>query len=221
MTTKKLKLLSIFFCIFILFGSSCQKVNPLYEAVNELRSNLFYGESQDYKLEACYGFTTTVNADLSEKVYALTFRLIEKEVDQANYSISMVYNEKDYSANFKLNPITHTLTARIEIENFSEKEFSVSMKKAEDCQTLTLCSTLPDGAISYKTALDHLSEKQSDLIKSYTDENGNFTAKICARIIVKNQKPYWYVGFTSANGDLKALLIDGITGETLAIREIF
>ena len=39
--------------------------------------------------------------------------------------------------------------------------------------------------------------------------------------IVKEKKPYYYVGFASGNDKLKALLIDGLTGKTLAIREIF
>ena len=41
------------------------------------------------------------------------------------------------------------------------------------------------------------------------------------RVIVKDQLPYWYVGFASGNEQLKALLVDGINGEVLAIREIF
>lgn len=223
MLTKKIRVISIFLCVILVFCASCQKTNPLYDAVCELRSNLYYGISENYKLDACYGFTESATQPdgKSEKVYAITFRLLEKEIDQADYSISMVYDQKNYSAHFKLNPITHTVTARIELENFNEKSFTVTLIKAQDKEDLTLSSTLPDGAISYKTALDCLYEKQSELIKSYIDQNGNFNAKICARIIVKEQKPYWYVGLTSASGDLKALLIDGITGETLAIREIF
>ena len=41
------------------------------------------------------------------------------------------------------------------------------------------------------------------------------------RIFVKNDSPYWYVGIASGNGKLKALLIDGASGELLAAREIF
>ena len=41
------------------------------------------------------------------------------------------------------------------------------------------------------------------------------------KVIVKDDKPYWYVGIASGGGNLKALLIDGFSGEVLAIREIF
>ena len=53
------------------------------------------------------------------------------------------------------------------------------------------------------------------------DQDGNFNAELYMRVIVKDQLPYWYVGFASGNEQLKALLVDGINGEVLAIREIF
>ena len=70
-------------------------------------------------------------------------------------------------------------------------------------------------------ALDFLYSDQQNLIKAFCDEKGAFNAEIYARIIVKNDKPFWYIGIASGNNNLKALLIDGFSGKTLAIREIF
>ena len=88
-------------------------------------------------------------------------------------------------------------------------------------EVITLKSILPKNTIDYKKALDFLYKDQQNLIKAFCDESGAFNAEIYARIVVKNDKPFWYVGIASGNGNLKALLVDGFSGKTLAIREIF
>ncbi len=222
---KKINKILCFLLLFsIIFNCSCKQVNPLYDAVSELRCQLYTASNDDYKLDACYGFIETPynnDAKVRQKVYSLSFRLHDKESDYAEYSICFNHGDKTYSQNFKLNPVSHTVSARVEIDNFNEKSFTVTIKKAQDSQTLTLNSIVPDNAIDYRTALDKLKENQADLIKAYTDQDGNFNAEIRARIIVKDNRPYWYVGIASNNNNLKALLIDGFTGQTLAIREIF
>ena len=80
-------------------------------------------------------------------------------------------------------------------------------------------STLPKGTISYKKALEYLQKNQSELVKSYYDD-GEFKAEICMRVLVKDNHPYWYIGLTNST-NTKALLIDGFSGEVLAIRDIF
>ena len=136
------------------------------------------------------------------------------------YNLSFSTGENTYSSTFKLNPITHTLTAVIEIYDFDLKEFTVQISTSSLSESVTLKSTLPENTISHETALKCVQENQSQLIKNYIDQDGNFSADVCARVIVKNDKSYWYIGFTK-NGVLKALLVDGLNGEILAIREIF
>lgn len=63
-------------------------------------------------------------------------------------------------------------------------------------------------------------ENQPDLINSYKSENG-YNLEIQMRITVKKDKPYWFVGLTSTSGDHKVLLLDGYTGNALAVRDVF
>ena len=107
------------------------------------------------------------------------------------------------------------------MENFSEKEFTVTVFGNGKSEAVTLTSILPKNTISYQKALDCLYDEQKELIEFYQDKNGSFNAEINVRILVKNDKPYYYVGIASGNEKLKALLIDGISGKVLAIREIF
>ena len=80
-------------------------------------------------------------------------------------------------------------------------------------------SIIPKGTISYVKALECLNKSQPQLIKAFSNEDG-FNAEIYARIIVKNDKAYWYIGLAGGNNRLKALLVDGKTCEVLAVREI-
>ena len=206
------------------FAVGCAKENPLYSAVSELRNQLFEGSGENFTVKACYGFKETPYSSdglVGEKVYALSFRLMDKETDTTTYSISFEYDGKTYKSDFRLNAITNTVTAMVEIENFSLKELPITISYAGNNENITLKSIVPSQTISYKTALDHLKENQAELIKVYSDKSGNFNAEICARIIVKNNKPYWYIGISSNERNHKALLIDGINGKTLAIREVF
>jgi hypothetical protein len=210
--------------VLMLFSVGCQKQNPLYDAVSELRSDIFVGKSQSFDVKACYGFKETPyanDATVGGKVFSIIFKLINADT-QALHTIKAKLNGQEYSSDFKLNPVTGSLTAVFEIENFAEKEFLVTVNKAELCEEITLYSIVPDNTIDYKKALDYFKEEQAQLISAYTDEKtGKFNAEIHIRIVVKNDKPYYYIGIATGNGNLKALLIDGITGKTLAIREIF
>lgn len=213
--------LSAIFLSFSIF-SGCLPKNTLAQHVSELRSDLFFGQSQNYSLKAGYGFKETPyhnDGNVKQKEYLLTFRLEDKETDQLLYSLSMTINSNVYSAEFKINPITHALTAEIKIDNFNLKTFDVEIAVGADKETITMTSILPENTISYEKALQHLQEKQSKLLSSYYDQNGLFNAEIHIRVLVKDQKPYWYVGLAK-NKNLKALLIDGVSGEILAIREV-
>ena len=210
-------------CAVTLF-CGCKGGNPLEKHVSELRSDVFYGQSENYTVKAGYGFKETpYNNDgtARSRQNLLTFRLLNKETDDVSYSLTTTINETQYKTVFKLNPVSHALTATIEIDGFNLKEFSVTINSGANTETITLLSQLPENTINYLTALNHLEKEQSELIKSYCDVDGNFNAEIYARILVKDGKPYWYIGIASGNENLKALLIDGVSGEILAIREIF
>ena len=219
---------SIFALVLILFVPflfvSCKHENRLLPYVSELRCDLYQGDSQSYSVRAGYGFKEQpfVNDGVAGKtVNQLTFKLLGKETDSATYTISFNYNQTDYSGVFKLNPATDTVTCTIEIDDFSAREFTVKITSGSSTEEVKLVSIIPNQTISHITALDFLSKNQGALISHYTDNTGNFKAEIYLRILVKDNSPYWYVGLASGNNKLKAFLIDGFSGEILAIREIF
>ena len=204
--------------------SGCKKEDLLLSSISELKSDIFYGESENYSIKASYGFRENPyinDGKVSPLQNVLIFKLLNKQMDEATYSVSLEYGGKTYSENFTHSPVRDQLTATIVIDDFIEKEFIVKIVSATTSEEVKLLSTLPSKTLNYKDALIALKNEQSELIKSYTDADGNFTAEIYMRVIVKEEKPYYYVGFGSGNDKLKALLVDGLTGKTLAIREIF
>ena len=219
---KKLIFLTTIFCCFtLLFG--CQSNPTLTQHVSELRSNCYQSVDSALQITAGYGFVEeNANRDgtVNKRYYLLTFRLLGTQTENVTYSLTLKHQDKDYNATFKLNPVSHGYTASIEIDDFTLNEFDVMILNGSNVQSVHMKSTVPENTISYQTALTHLQNKQSQLIGSYYDETGRFTAEICAKIIVKDAHPYWYIGL-STKANTKALLIDGFNGDLLAIRDVF
>lgn len=215
---KKIKLLSIVLLVFLslsIFG--CGKAQSLAPFVTELQSTVMHGEDGDCVLKAVYGYKT----ENGERAYYLTVKLIGKETDNATHTLNFTYLGKDYSVNFSLNPVTDTLTAKIRLSDYDGKPLTVKVTTASTVHTVTLTPLAPDGTADYITAVDSLLKSQPALIDLYRDEYGIFTGSIRARILVKDGAPYWYIGLVSQNGNEKALLVNGLTLEVLAVRDIF
>ena len=83
-----------------------------------------------------------------------------------------------------------------------------------------MVSIIPEGVVDYKTALASLCESRKTLIDSYRNDYGVFEGEIHVRIIVKDDKAYWYVALINGEGVKKALLMDGVNCEVKAIRDI-
>ena len=208
-------LLMLFCCLFP-FGCGEQK-EDYTEHLSELRQDVFAGTSESFTLRAHYGFKKTDG----NKIYNLTFILKEKASENVNYSVLLSFNGKDYKTDFKLNAISGVPTASIEVNEFNLKEFTVQIVYSSTIEEVCLKSAIPNECKDYSVALNSLKTSQPELLNSYVDENGDFTASISMRVLVKDNKPYYYVGFTDKNDNLKALLLNGTTLEVLAIREIF
>ena len=216
-----------FICLFIFsicLFSGCAKKQGLERYVTELRSDIFYGQTEQLKVKAFYGFKETPflnDGKTGEKEYFLKFRLLDKETDLTTYTLYFLHDGTEYTKQFSVDPVTHALSAEIPVENFNKKSFDLKVKYSENSVDVNMQSIIPKGTISYVTALEKVKNSQKELIKAFTDEQGNFNAEIYARVLVKDDKAYWYIGFAYGKDRLKALLVDGKTGEVVAIREVF
>ena len=218
---KKIIISFLVLCFFIAF-SGCKKENAYLAYISYLKQDVYAGAANDITVTAYYGFREEPfinDGKVGEKVYGYTFKL-DIIPDDVRRAVELKTDDETYSAVFTPDEVTSEYKAFIEIKNHFEKEFTVTYICGSEKTPVTLCSVLPENCISYERALDLLTEKQSSLLSAYKSDNG-FNAEIYVRIFIKNDSPYWYVGIASGNGKLKALLIDGVSGELLAVREIF
>ena len=220
---KNLAILCFLSFLVIVPFSACGKVNPLCDRVVDLRLAVFEATCDYFPLSATYGYKETpyvTDGVISNKEYFLEFKIVGHSYTNVQTYITLEFKGEKYKANFELNPVTHSVKAKMPIDNFNEKTFNATIYYGSEKADLTFNSILPENAITYDRALDSLIKDQKVLVDSFRDQNGNFIGEITARIIVRKGAPYWYIGLSSPS-QTKALLIDGITAKTLAIREIF
>ena len=211
------KIICFILSVFVVcFCGACESKPDYSSYLLELKQDIFSGETENLSVYATYGF----NENEFDGEYFLHFKLKKCPFIESKYTLTFNYNDTEYENDFSLSDISGVPFIKIPIKNFNEKGFEIKIKYGSTIESISLNSILPANTISHEKALDILFEKQSHLLNSYYDESGVFTAKIIERVIVKNGKPYYYIGIK--NGDkLKALLIDGLSGKLLAVREVF
>lgn len=218
---KKFTVILLIFCSS-LWCSGCKKENAYLAYISDLKQDVYTGQINDITVTAYYGFCEEpfINDGIAgEKVYGYTFKL-DIIPDDVRRLLELSADGNTFSAVFTPDEVTSEYKAFIEIKKHFEREFTVTYICGSEKTPVTLCSLLPENCISYERALELLTEKQQPLLSAYNSDNG-FNAEIYMRIFIKNDAPYWYVGIANGNGTLKALLIDGVSGELLAVREIF
>lgn len=210
-----LMVLSVFLVVSSTFFISCKrKADPLLSKISELRLDVYSGQSENYTVKAGYGYKN------NQKDYLLTIKLVGNYTDNVTYTVKFNYGEKEYVKDFTFHPVKCSLYAEFYINDFNSKEFSVEICKENSSEQVLLKSELPEQTLTYAEVLRCIKEKQPDIINRYTNENQEFIGNITMRVLVKNEHPYYYVGMSSEQKNLKALLVDGISGEILAIREV-
>ncbi len=221
---KILKTLIIMVCVLGLFTlCGCNNQLDLSKYVSQLKSNIYEGSTESYSLKASYGFIedkTALDGKINTTNYYLTVKILNKQIDYSTYTLTFCQENKEYNKKFELNPISNCFSATIFIEPFIADSIEITITSTKK-ETVALSSILPKNTISPFVALKKLQEQQPSLIKNYVNENNEFTAEIIERVLVKDGHPYYYVGIVESPTSTKAMLLDGFTGEVLAIRKVF
>ena len=210
-----------FLCILL---TSCAKKEGLERNVSELRDNVYAGSSESFTLSAVSGYKE--NPYLKDGKVGLVcpyviFKIDSETINNATYTLTLNYQEKEYVEEFKLNPINSKLTVTLNIENFMPTTFEVIVSVGSVREKITMNSLITPNTLSYQSALQSLEKLQKNYLQTLTDSDGNNQFELSVKLMFKNEKPYWYIAIITGEDKVKALLIDGITGELLAIREVF
>ena len=81
-----------------------------------------------------------------------------------------------------------------------------------------LPSALYEGVIAPETALECVRQYDADTFAALT-EGKNFKGEIYVRLLADGGKCYYYVGVTDRDGNTRAYLVDGESGNIIAERE--
>ena len=212
-------------CLILVGVCGCKnQTDNLMDYVSELRCELYEGASENYTLKASYGFKEIDyqnDGKVGKVQHFLKFSLEQKAIEETTYALCFEHDGKNYEGRFELNHTSNALILIINIEDFEQKSFAVQVGTLEQKEEVCLTSIIPQNSMTAQQALDSLCKTQKEMIDGFYDSQGNFTAEIYLRVMVKKEKAYWYIGFASGNKKLKALLVDGVSGDVLAIREVF
>ena len=210
----------VFACSFVTLHSGCEKSSTLLPYVSELKKDIFVGDNQDFNLKAYYGYKENPYASdgkVETHPYTLTFMLLNTKESQTAYTLTIPCIN-DCKLEFTKNN-SGKLVSSIEIENFNQSSFDVKLQFSSQIIDIKMHSILPENALDIDSVLKKIEVEQSNLINNYMFDS-KFNAEIYARVIVKDDKAFWYIAFANNDG-LKAFLVDGVSGEVLAIREVF
>ncbi|MGN1052608.1 MAG: hypothetical protein ACI4SH_04370 [Candidatus Scatosoma sp.] len=102
----------------------------------------------------------------------------------------------------------------------SVSALNVAVKNAKTGEEISFCATgaKKDGTLSPREILSAFENAESEKISSMK-KDGVFCGEIRIRLIISEEKPYYYLGLIDGNGKTFSYLLDGETGRILAKRE--
>ncbi|MCQ2398917.1 MAG: hypothetical protein MJ072_00230 [Clostridia bacterium] len=200
---------------------SCKTENPLLPYVSELVTAIYRAETQDKTFTAYYGsaeYPLSHDGNAKKRSPRLLFKT-EYTGSETEYVVCGNFGGKDFSVPFSYDGVSGKLIAVFNAEGVGERSFDVQIKHGGTTENLTFTNVVPENTLTYKKILDNFYTGQPTYIKSLTVD-GKFNAEITLRVIVREEKPYWYLSVVDGC-DTKAMLFDGITGELLAVKDVF
>ncbi|MBQ7924498.1 MAG: hypothetical protein IJ329_04240 [Clostridia bacterium] len=211
-------LLSLVF--FSFFFSACKKSKINYFSyVSELRSNIFYAETDGFSLrifatEKEYPYSSDgVKRDTSVRTEIYLFAPSGDKTTAISFSI----DETPYGGEMSYD--------NVKAEYYYSCTLDVSALSQIDCvidyggKTLEFCaqSVKTENTLTPQTVIEKLQESESELLASLTDKYG-FAGEIYVRLLYEDF-PYYYIGVIDRNGNTTAFLMNGETGKILAKRQ--
>ncbi len=218
---KVLCLILICFCLAGCF-SGCKQSDDLSPYLSETRDAVYLGSGKEFSVKATCGTRENplvLDGLVGEVKPYTTFTLLTEIDYNISVTVSFDFKATTYSGQFELSPVNSRMVVSFDINGLGES-FSVTINGKGINEKIDMVKQTVDGVKSPVSAVNSLLLTQPDLIDSYRVD-GAFCAEISVRLIIENGSAYYYVGITDTKGKTIAFLLDGVSLETLAKREIF
>lgn len=204
--------------------TSCKKQQEFFltKYLSNTRTNIYVATCDDLTVTAhlgCIESPIESDGEVGDLYTSVQF-IIPYTQPEVTYELYLTYNDVTYQEKFTYDPLENKLVAKIYPEIFTAKSFDAEIKTGGKTYQLNFNSILPDNVKPPQTVLENLYLSQKTFIDDLT-QNGVFMGEITLKILVTNSTPYYYVAITDKHKNTKAMLLDAITGELLAIKDVF
>lgn len=221
-----MKFLKVFLLAILIFTFSlplyaCNNQTDYFSYVSELRKDIFTAENENLSVAIYSGAKETpaiFDGVKNDTGLLLGVKVIFIEEPSSAVSVTVCYDDKSYEIPLEFHPVKRALAGKTSVANLPEKQVEVTVTYGETSVNLTAVSRLNQNTISYTKALAVATKEAQTFIKENT-VSGVLQAEIVIRLLLENDKNYYYVGFVTQEGLKLAYLIDGESGEILARKQ--
>ena len=212
-----------FLSIILLFQfSSCKDELNLELYLSQLRISSYTCSLDDYTVTAYAEeredpFISDGYVGGLKKIITVKIENYKQPLDNAE--VTLKFPGAELSKKFEYSPLTGKFTAEIETSVLpSENTITAIVKNQGEERVIELNKFSVNEIIDYKSALNSVSKKHGEKINKMLENNSSIEVRL--RLIVEGERGYYYVSITDKNGDTLAYLIDGLSGEILASKNI-
>lgn len=120
---------------------------------------------------------------------------------------------------FTYDAVFDRLLLAVPAENFPTSGFTARLLSGGETVELTFRSVVPQSTATEEEILTAFYEKQKTFVDERT-ENGALRGEIHLKLLVINEKVYWYLCYANES-EKRAMLFDAMTKEILALKDVF
>ncbi len=213
------KICIILFSALILSFVSCSgKDDFSTQNVSQLRENVFVYENDDFFAEAFAEYREKEKADdgfVGERKNFMIFRLRFKKKSFQSASIKFETDGIKYENDFGFSPSSSYVSCETEVSSFPKSSFFAALDIDGNEHTVEFVSVKNEGTLGCEKAIKECETKEKDRISEFIKDK-NYEIRV--RLIENGGFNFYFVGYITENSSV-SFLLDGITGEVLAVKE--
>ena len=202
----------------LFFG--CGKGNELCELVSEYRSAVYTAESGDAALQAYYSQKEYPYA--ADGVAAAMTSCFEVQAtlpdNTLTYTVSFRCGEKSFGGEMSYDSVRQVFCFSQSMEEPSEETMTFTVTaEGENAPAYTFeAKKAGKDLLTLRELLSRIDENKKSELEQFGGKQ--FGGEIYVRLMVKDEKCYYYVGFIDRSGKCLSFLADAQTGEVLATK---
>ena len=217
---KKTIILLVAFCL-LLFVSSCKNDIDLEMYLSEKRTAVYFVKGEDYSLTV-YGeeredpFISDGYVGSAKKFITVRLEDYQKSLDDA--SVTITFDGVSLTGKFEYSPLNGKFCTELETDSLpTSTQITATVKNGGEEKTFTLQGYALEG-VDYKTALSSVSKTAKTEIENMLSQTSSLEVRL--RIILEEDRIYYYVSLIDKTGKTLAYLVDGANGQILASKTI-